>query len=244
VNEDVDRYGRGRMVAVPALVLAALVGLWILFQGAPLTEREKTVINFHDISNALTAHIVTTLVALAAALAIGFPLGILLARRRGVLRTVVITLANLTQAIPSVSILILAYFLVGSGQRTAIYALAAFSILPILRNTMVGISGVDPSVLEAARGMGMSGWESLLHIELPLASPVIFAGIRTAVVLNISSATLATFIGGGGLGDVIASGVDSNLARVTLVGATLVASLAMLADWAFGLLETRLVPRT
>src|SRR5439155_19908730 len=101
---------------------------------------------------------------------------------------------------------------------------------------------VDPAVIEAARGMGMSRAQSLLRVELPLASPAIFAGVRTAVVLNISSATLATFIGGGGLGDIIQSGIDGNLGRATLVGAALVACLALTADWLAGLLERRLSP--
>jgi osmoprotectant transport system permease protein len=238
-----ERYGRGRLLAVPLLVVIALGGLWLSLQ-APLDDREKRILNPAFVTRALEAHLYVAFVALAVALVAGLVLGILLSRRAGVLRTVTFTLANLSQAIPTVSILALAFFVLGIGTRPAIAALAAFSVLPILRNTVVGLAGVDPAVLEAARGMGMSRLQALFRVELPLASPVIFAGVRTAVVLNVSTATLATFIGGGGLGDILAAGIDSRLTRVTLVGATLVACLAMTTDWAAGLVEARLASRT
>jgi ABC-type proline/glycine betaine transport system permease subunit len=239
-----EEYGRWRLIAIPLLVLLALGGLGLLFARQPLTEYESRVINFHEISMDLSAHLFLAIVALVISLGVGLPLGIVLSRSFGFVRTIVFTVANLSQAIPSPSVLALAYIVIGSGQQPAILALAALGLLPVLRNTVVGLGGIDPAVREAAKGMGMSTLESLLRVELPLAAPVIFAGIRTTLVLNISSATLATFIGGGGLGDMIASGIDNNLSRVTLVGATIVASLAILADWAAGLLERRLVPRT
>jgi osmoprotectant transport system permease protein len=238
-----ERYGRGRLLAVPVLVFLALGGLWLSLR-SPLDDREQRVLNPAFVSRALGAHLYVAFVALALALVLGLGLGVLLSRRAGFLRTATFTVANLSQAIPTVSILAFAFFILGIGTRPAIAALTAFSVLPILRNTVVGLGGVDPAAMEAATGMGMSRLQALFRVELPLASPVIFAGVRTAVVLNVSTATLATFIGGGGLGDILAIGIDSRLTRVTLVGATLVACLAMTTDWAAGLVEARLASRT
>ena len=208
----------------------------------PTNEREQTVLSSERLGQAFQAHLAIVTQALLVALALGVPLGVLLARRLRWLRSAVFTVANLSQAIPSVSFLAGAFFVLGIGQTPAVVALSALSLLPILRNTVVGLQGVDPAVIEAARGMGMSGPQSFFRVELPLAAPAIFAGVRTAVVLNISSATLATFIGGGGLGDIIQSGIDANLGRATLVGAVLVACVALTADWLAGLVEQRLSP--
>jgi len=239
-----SRISIGRLVGVPAVIVAAyaLVG-WELLQ-RPLNVREVTVLNFHDISRAFGQHLLLTFTALTIALVIALPLGVLLSRSAGIVRAAVFTFANLSQAIPSVALLGLAYVFLGSGPKPAIFALSAFSVLPILRNTVVGLTSIDPAVTEAARGMGMSPLQGLFTVELPLALPVIFAGVRTAVVLNISSATLATFIGGGGLGDILDAGINSNLGRVTLVGAVLVSSLAMFVDWVASLIEAELETRT
>jgi osmoprotectant transport system permease protein len=106
---------------------------------------------------------------------------------------------------------------------------------------MVGIQGVDPAATEAGRGMGMTSLQTLLRVEVPLAAPVIFAGLRTSLVLIIGTATLGNYVGGGGLGDVIATGIDRS-DRIVFVGAVMVASLALLADWALSLVERALTP--
>jgi osmoprotectant transport system permease protein len=239
-----SRIGIGRLVGVPIVILVAygLVG-WEILQ-RHLNVREIQILNLHDISRAFGQHLLLTFTALTIALVIALPLGVLLARSAGIVRTTVFTFANLSQAIPSVALLGLAYVFLGSGPKPAIFALSAFSVLPILRNTVVGLTSIDPAITEAARGMGMSPLQGLFRVELPLALPVIFAGVRTAVVLNISSATLATFIGGGGLGDILDAGINSNLGRVTLVGAVLVSTLAMFVDWVASLIEAELVART
>ena len=238
------RIGVGRLVGVPLVILVAYGLVAWEIQQRPLNVREVTVLNFHDIGKAFGQHLFLTFTALTIALVIALPMGVLLSRSAGILRTAIFTIANLSQAIPSVALLGLAYVFLGSGPKPAIFALSAFSVLPILRNTVVGLTSIDPAITEAARGMGMSPLQGLFSVELPLALPVIFAGVRTAVVLNISSATLATFIGGGGLGDILDAGINSNLGRVTLVGAVLVSSLAMFADWVASLIEARLVART
>jgi osmoprotectant transport system permease protein len=158
----------------------------------------------------------------------------------------VLWVANLGQAVPGLAVLALLGAFLGIGRPPAIGALALYSLLPIMRNTAAGLAAVDPAVVEAARGMGLRPRQVLLRAELPLASPVIFAGLRTAVVLNVGTATLATFIGAGGLGEVIETGLSGGgtLARVTATGCILTVGVALLADWAVGLAELVAVRRT
>src|SRR6202022_4760887 len=153
-----------------------------------------------------------------------------------------LAIANLGQAVPSIGILALGFTYIGLGVQGAIIALVIYALLPIMRNTVVGLQSVDPGVQEAARGMGMTPMQILFGVKLPLASPVIFAGLRVSLVLVIGTATLANFIGGGGLGDLTPPGVFYPR-RPILVGAALVSSLALLADWGLGLVERSLTPR-
>jgi osmoprotectant transport system permease protein len=122
-------------------------------------------------------------------------------------------------------------------------ALVAYSVLPVLRNTMVGLQQVDRTLIEAARGMGMSKLRVLLRIELPLAVPVILAGVRTALVINVGTATLATFVNAGGLGNVISGGLSTSRDTVIITGAILTATLALLVDWVGGIAEDVLRPK-
>jgi osmoprotectant transport system permease protein len=115
-----------------------------------------------------------------------------------------------------------------------VIGLWAYSLLPVLRNTVAGLAGVDPDAVEAARGMGMSPAQLLVRVELPLAWPVIAAGIRTAAVVNVGTAALATFVGAGGLGDLITTGLDNQRDRILYTGAALTALLALTVDWAIG----------
>ena len=130
----------------------------------------------------------------------------------------------------------------GLGVLPTVIALVIYGLLPVLRNTVAGIQGVDPAAVDAARGMGMTRWQALMRVQLPLASPLVFAGLRTALVLIIGTATLGNFIGGGGLGDVIAAGIN-NSDRMVFVGAVMVASLALLADWGLSMIERVTVPK-
>jgi osmoprotectant transport system permease protein len=144
--------------------------------------------------------------------------------------------------VPSLAILGLTLPFLGIGFRPALFALTIRAILPIFLNSYVGIRGTDPAIVDAARGMGSSNAQMLLMVELPLASPVIFAGIQTAVVQNIGLATLAAFIGGGGLGDLILQGLAMVDTPVLLAGAIPVALLAMFAEIGMGRLRRLAVP--
>jgi osmoprotectant transport system permease protein len=187
-------------------------------------------------------HIQLVAAAMAIALIIGLPVGVALVRRRA-LRRWVFGAANIVQTIPSLALfgfLIPVPWIGGIGANTAILALALYALLPVLRNTCTGIEGVDAAVLEAARGMGMTPQQVLWQVELPLAAPVVLAGIRVATVISIGVATIAAAIGAGGLGVFIFRGVSMVNDQVILAGAIPAALLAVLADLALGSVQRRL----
>lgn len=190
-------------------------------------------------------HILLVAMAMGIATLIAIPLGITLTRHR-TLRAPVLGLANVMQTVPSLALfgfLIPVPFIGGIGRRTAIVALVLYALLPILRNTYAGITGVDPAVIEAARGMGMTARQLLWQVELPLSSSVILAGLRVATVITIGVATIAAAIGAGGLGTFIFRGVSMVNDQVILAGAIPAALLAILADASLGWAERRLAAR-
>ncbi len=156
---------------------------------------------------------------------------------------VAINLSNVGRAVPSLAILALALPFLGLGFRPSLLALTLLAIPPILINASIGLREVDRSVIESARGMGFSGLQVLTRIRLPIALPVIFAGLRTSAVQVVASATLATFIGGGGLGDLIVLGLQRNRPEVQLAGAIPVALLAIGTELVFGVLQRLSTPR-
>ena len=189
-------------------------------------------------------HLVLVGAAMVAAVLIGIPLGIALVQRQNLRRWVLGT-ANIIQTIPSLALfgfLIPVPFLGGIGARTAIVALALYALLPILQNTYTGIAGVDPAVLESARGMGMTPAQILWDVQLPLSIAVILAGVRVATIICIGIATIAAAIGAGGLGVFIFRGVAMVSNAVILAGAIPAALLAVGVDAALGFLEQRLTP--
>jgi osmoprotectant transport system permease protein len=187
-------------------------------------------------------HLTLVVIAMAFAIAIAVPLGMLIVEHRH-LRTIALGIASVFQTIPSLALfgfLIPIPFIGGIGRRTAIVALVLYALLPILRNTYVGLSGVDPAILEAAEAMGMTTTQILLRVRLPLALSIILAGIRTATVITIGVATIAAAIGAGGLGTFIFRGVAMVSDAVILAGAIPAALLAIFADLLLGQLERRL----
>ncbi|HKT46836.1 MAG TPA: ABC transporter permease [Candidatus Acidoferrales bacterium] len=195
-----------------------------------------------EIAEATLEHLSLAAISLAIAVAIGVPLG-MLAVHRPALRAVALGTANVFQTIPSLALfgfLIPIPYLGGIGRRTAIVALVLYALLPILRNTFVGLTEIDPAVLESAEAMGMTRSQILWRVRLPLALSVILAGVRTATVITIGVATIAAAIGAGGLGTFIFRGVAMVSNAVILAGAIPAAVLALAADGLLGVLERRL----
>jgi osmoprotectant transport system permease protein len=174
-------------------------------------------------------HIGLTFISLCIAVLIGLPLGVLIVRKKQ-LTGVVLGIAGVLQTIPSIALLGFMIPVLGIGPKPAIVALLLYALLPIIRNTYTGILGVDAAVKEAAVAMGMSKWQILFKVELPLAMPVIFAGIRTATVINVGVATLASLIAAGGLGEFIFGGISLNNTNMILAGAIPSALLAVIFD--------------
>lgn len=183
-----------------------------------------------EIISALLEHIQISFIALFFALLIAIPLGIYLTRHRKAAEGM-IGIISVIQTIPSLALLGILIPLVGIGRVPAIIALVAYALLPIVRNTYTGIKEIDSSLIEAARAMGMNPRKRLIRIELPLAMPILMAGIRTAMVLIVGTATLAALIGAGGLGDLILLGIDRNNTNLILLGAIPAALLAILFDY-------------
>jgi len=195
-----------------------------------------------EILSATLDHLTLVVIAMAFAITIAVPLGMLIVQHRH-LRAIALGVASVFQTIPSLALfgfLIPIPFIGGIGRRTAIVALVLYALLPILRNTYVGLTGIDPAILEAAEAMGMTSTQILLRVRLPLALSVILAGIRTATVITIGVATIAAAIGAGGLGTFIFRGVAMVNDSVILAGAVPAALLAIFADLLLGLLERRL----
>ena len=192
----------------------------------------------------LEAHISLTLWSTFWVLVVAIPLGVILTRPRfRFLAGPVLTVANSGQAIPAYGLLVIFAGWLGTEFSTAVLALVVFAALPVLRNTMVGLDQVDRPTIEAGRGMGMSKRQALWRIELPLAVPVILAGVRTALIINVGMAALAFLIGGGGLGETINAGLKLGRDLVTFTGAATVALVAITVDWLAAVVERILRPK-
>ena len=194
------------------------------------------VANASKLAELSLEHIGLTLLSLLLACLLAIPLGFWIARHPRAAGPV-LGVAGILQTIPSIALLGTLIPLLGIGLKPAIFALLLYAILPILRNTYTGIRGVDAAVVEAARGMGMTPWQILRQVELPLALPVLLAGVRTAAVINVGVATLAAYIGAGGLGEFIFGGIALNNNAMILAGALPAALLALLFDQGIAMLQ-------
>ena len=186
-------------------------------------------------------HVGLVFASVGIAIVVGVPLGVIITRKKR-LKGPVLGIANVVQTIPSLALFgfLLAVPFIGLGARNAIIALVAYSLLPIIRNTFAGIDGVDPAVRDAAVGLGMTDWQLLKMVELPLAMPVVLAGIRVAAVIGVGIATIAAAIGAGGLGVYIFRGLAMVDNGVILAGAVPAAALALLVDGGLHFLERAL----
>jgi len=206
-----------------------------------MNEREQTLLEFMQqqadkLAVQTMQHIGLTFISLFFAVLVGLPLGIIIARKRKLSGTV-LGFAGILQTIPSIALLGFMIPLLGIGPKPAIVALLLYALLPIIRNTYTGITGVDAAVKEAAVAMGMSKRQILFKVELPLAMPVILAGIRTATVINVGVATLASFIAAGGLGEFIFGGISLNNTNMILAGAIPAALLAIIFDFLLSMVQ-------
>jgi osmoprotectant transport system permease protein len=187
-------------------------------------------------------HLILVIISLAIAISIGLPVGIFITRQPK-LAAPILGLANAIQTIPSLAIfgfLISVPFLGGIGKTPAIFALTLYALLPIIRNTYIGINSINPAIKEAGIGMGMTDQQLLLQVEIPLALPVILAGVRVATVISVGIATIAAAVGGGGLGVFIFRGISTVNNELILAGAVPAAVIALSADFGLELLEKNL----
>jgi osmoprotectant transport system permease protein len=195
----------------------------------------------NDLIKKTLQHLALTFVALALAIIVALPLGILLYTNPRA-SNIILYIAGLLQTIPSIALLAIMIPLFGIGPLPAIVALFLYAILPILRNTVNGLRNVDPLLKEVAASLGMSKMQALKYVEWPLASPSIITGIRVAAVINVGTATLAAFIGAGGLGEYIVTGLALNNTRMIMMGAVPAAILALVIEFIFEVIEKRTLP--
>lgn len=195
-----------------------------------------------DLALKTTQHLILTGASASVAILIGVPLGILITRWRAS-RGWVLGIAGVVQTIPSVAMLALLMIPFGLGATPAIAALILYALLPIVVNTHAGLNGVDRNILEAAEGLGFTPRQRLFMVELPLASPVILAGIRTSTVITVGIATLSALIGAGGLGDFIFRGLSTGNNHAITLGVVAASSMALLLGWGIGFVEKQLKRR-
>jgi osmoprotectant transport system permease protein len=233
-----------RYLGMPVFLGLVCLALYLYVSTQQLDSIEKRILNTEFLFARVIEHIELAAVSTVIVVGLAVTTGILLTRpgtRR--VTPVIIGLANIGQAVPSIGLLVLFAIVWDFGFWPAIVALVAYSFLSILRNTMVGLQQVDRSTIEAARGMGMTKMAVLFRIELPLAVPIILAGIRTALIINVGTATLAAFVDAGGLGAVIDRGIRLGRDLVLVVGSVLTGVLALSIDWLAGVAEDILRPK-
>ncbi|MFJ2741580.1 ABC transporter permease [Streptomyces sp. NPDC087440] len=233
-----------KVVLMPAVLAVVLLATWLWFRSADLDSIAQNALADGNVWLRFTEHVELTAISTFFVLVIAVPLGILLTRpalRKAA--PVATALANIGQATPAIGLLALLVIWLGIGKKAALIGMIVYAVLPVLSNTIAGLRANDPTLLEAARGIGMSRAGVLTKIELPLAVPLILAGVRTALVLNVGTATLAAFGGGGGLGDLITSGIQTQRMPVLVLGSLLTVALALFVDWLASLVELLLRPR-
>ncbi len=234
----------GRHLLTPLVLATAVGALYVWVSGQSLDSIEARVLDAGFLRTATVQHLKLTAVATGFVLLIAVPLGVALTRPGARWLTPwVMSAANVGQAAPALGVLVLLVVLFGIGFEIAVIALVAHAVLPVLRNTIVGIQQVDTNLVEAARGMGMNRWQVLRTVELPLAVPVMLAGLRTTIVICVGVATVATFVNAGGLGDVIVAGIKLQRTPILVTGGVLTAVIALGLDWLAGVAENVLRPR-
>ncbi|WP_020663490.1 ABC transporter permease [Amycolatopsis benzoatilytica] len=237
---------RVRLFAQPAVVALIVAGtlIWVFASG--LTATEKETLNASSLLTALRDHVAMTVVVTAIVVLVAVPLGVMVTRPWARwLAPVFLAIANIGQAAPALGVLVLWFIFTGAtgGLWVASLPLAFYSLLPVLRNTMVGLQQVDPALIDAGRGIGMSASKVLWRVEFPLAVPLILAGLRTSLVLAVGTATFGMFVNAGGFGLLIDTGYKLNLTKVLITGSVLAVALALLVDWLGAVAEQYFGPK-
>ena len=240
------RAERIRLFAQPVVVLTIVAVTLIWVFSSTLTATEKETLNAPTLLEALRDHVLMTIVVTAIVLVVAVPLGVMVTRPWARWAApVLLAIANIGQAAPALGVLVLWFIVTGAvgGLWVAALPLAFYSLLPVLRNTMVGLQQVDPALVDAGRGIGMSSAGVLWRVEFPLAIPLILAGLRTSLVLAVGTATFGMFVNAGGFGLLIDTGYKLNLTKVLITGSVLAVALALLVDWLGAVAEQLLGPK-
>jgi len=231
-------------ILLPLFYISLMAVLIIYNVENPTDSMTARMLSYSVVFKMLQQHTTLVVFACSAAILTSIPLAILITRPKlKKYAPLFDNPVNVAQTVPSLAIIAIFYTYLDIGFQTALFALWLYSLLPILRNTSIGIQNIEPEIIEAARGMGMRNWRILVRIELPLALPIIMSGIRTSIVVCTGAAALSTFIGAGGLGDLIVTGLSLVRYQIIYVGAILCALLAILIDNLLGSLELYLKNR-
>ncbi|MDQ3709372.1 MAG: ABC transporter permease [Actinomycetota bacterium] len=234
-----------RYAGMPLFVGAAFLLLYLWVQGQQIGEVEQRVLNANAIRRAITQHLQISLWSTLLVLLTAIPAGIALTRpwARGI-TPAILAIANIGQGVPAIGTFVVVYLVfLRNGQNASIVGLAIYCFLPVLRGTMVGLEQVDRDLIKAARGMGLSKSMILRRIELPMSVPILLTGVRTALVLNVSTAVLAGFIAGGGIGAILLQGFGLRRQATIVTGSVLAGGFALLADWVGRIVEDVLRPK-
>lgn len=233
-----------RLLLTPVLLALGLTALYLWVTAQPLDSIESGMLNRGYLLARIGEQVRLSCAAAGLVVLIAVPAGILATRpaaRR--IAPLILAIANVGQAVPAIGLLVLLTMVMDVGFRTALIGLLASSLLPVLRNTITGLNEVDRTLVETARAMGMRPGQILRRIELPLAVPVILAGVRTALVFCVGTATIAALIDSGGLGGMISSGLSLQRTPIIVSGSVLAASIAFFLDWLGSVAEDLLRPR-
>lgn len=242
-----SRQGRLRwslLVGKPLVVGGACLLTYLWVGSQELGSAEQALLDAESLRRLTLQHLDVALSATLIVVVTAIPLGVLLTRPgwSGLVALATIS-ANIAQAMTAFGVMVLIFLQIYNGREAAIIGMAAYAFLPVLRGTLTGLTQVDRQTLKAARGMGMSGWQVLRKIELPLSVPILLAGVRTALVVTVATTTIAALVGAGGLGRLVIGGFESGRTTLIVAGFVATAGIAILADWVGAVAEAMLRPR-